>query len=105
MFHSRRPKELPKLRQKLADAAVSLAEAAASEEGSSEGEREPPLAVDLQAHPDPVRGAVQPEAQEGIVWNPPRLLCMIFQGWPLRSCGRHNGARERTLCSLLLFFH
>jgi len=57
MFRSRRPHDMPKLRQKLADAAVSLAEAAASEEGSSEGEREPPLAVDLQAHPDPVRGA------------------------------------------------
>ena len=56
MFRSRRPQGMPKLHQKLADAALSLAEAAASEEGSSEGEREPPLAVDLQAHPDPVRG-------------------------------------------------
>ena len=56
MFRSRRPKDMTKLRQKLAEAAVSLAEAAPSEESGSEGEREPPLAVDLQAHPDPVGG-------------------------------------------------
>lgn len=67
MFRSRRPHDMPKLRQKLADAAVSLAEAAASEEGSSEGEREPPLAVDLKAHPDPVRGVVLRRASCGIL--------------------------------------
>lgn len=56
MFVARRPKAMPKLQQKLADAALSLAEVAPSEDGSGGEEREAPMAVSLQAHPDKVRG-------------------------------------------------